>query len=62
MLASAQVLSQIEELRRQLHQGIGAQYDPARLQTLVPISQELDRLVVEFARHESHNSSDEAQQ
>jgi hypothetical protein len=62
MLASAQVLSQIEELRRQLHQGLGAQYDPARLQTLVPISQELDRLVVEFARQELHNSREGAHQ
>ncbi|MDB4894395.1 MAG: hypothetical protein JWN15_657 [Firmicutes bacterium] len=62
MQASAQVLLQIEELRRQLHQGMGAQYDPVRLQTLVPISQELDRLVVEFARDELNNNHEGAQQ
>jgi hypothetical protein len=52
MAASPQVLMQIEELRRQLHERMGAQYDPARLQTLVPISQELDRLVVQVSREE----------
>jgi hypothetical protein len=45
-------LGQIEELRRKLHLGLGATYDPVALQTLVPISQELDRLVVQFVRQQ----------
>lgn len=52
MTSSAQVLREIEELRRQLNQGFGTRYDPERLQTLAPLSQELDRLTVELARQE----------
>lgn len=52
MSSSAHVMNQIEELRRQLHQGLGSTYDPARLQALAPISEELDRLAVELAKME----------
>ncbi len=52
MTSSAQVLREIEELRRQLNQGFGTRYDPERLQRLAPLSQELDRLTVELARQE----------
>jgi hypothetical protein len=46
------VYEEIEALRRQLHKCLGSGYDPARLQALAPISQELDRLTVELARQE----------
>jgi hypothetical protein len=49
---SGEVLHEIEELRRQLHKGLGSRYDPVRLQSLAPISQELDRLAVELGRRE----------
>lgn len=48
----AQAVNRIEELRMQLHRGLGSQYDPERLQALAPISEELDRLTVELARRE----------
>jgi hypothetical protein len=43
---SQELLRAIEELRRELHRGLGSQYDPVRLQALAPISEELDRLAV----------------
>lgn len=49
------VVKEIEELRRQLHKELGAGYDPARLQALAPISEELDRLAVELGRRELSN-------
>ncbi|HWI64784.1 MAG TPA: aspartyl-phosphate phosphatase Spo0E family protein [Symbiobacteriaceae bacterium] len=52
MTTSARVLQEIEELRRQLHKGLGSRYDPIRLQALAPISQELDRLAVELGRQQ----------
>ena len=52
MASSTSVISQMEELRRRLHQGLGSSYDPARLQALAPISEEFDRLAVEVARRE----------
>jgi hypothetical protein len=52
MGTAVQVQHQIEELRRQLNEGYGSSYDPARLQRLAPISQELDRLTVMLARQE----------
>lgn len=52
MAAPANVYEEIEALRRQLHKCLGSGYDPARLQALAPISQELDRLTVELARQE----------
>jgi len=53
--SAAKVHEEIEALRRQLHQGLGSSYDPARLQALVPISQKLDRLAVEVVREEYIN-------
>lgn len=52
LTTSARVLQEIEELRRQLHKGLGSRYDPIRLQALAPISQELDRLAVELGRQQ----------
>lgn len=52
MGSSPKLNAKIEELRRQLNRGFGSRYDPALLQNLVPISQELDRLTVELARAE----------
>lgn len=60
MSSSPHVLHQIEELRRELHRGLGSQYDPNRLQTLAPISLELDRLTVELARAELYGARSEA--
>lgn len=57
MTVPTSTLGQIEELRRKLHLGLGATYDPAVVQTLVPISQELDRLVVQFSRQEMADNS-----
>lgn len=45
-------LRQIDTLRSTLHRQMGGQYDPVRLAQLVPISQELDRLVVEVTRRQ----------
>jgi hypothetical protein len=50
--AAADLNREIEELRRKLHKELGSQYDPARLQALAPISQELDRLTVELSRRQ----------
>lgn len=52
MTSSPKVLQEIEDLRRQLHKGLGSRYDPARIQALAPISHELDRLAVEIGRRE----------
>ncbi|HYF95500.1 MAG TPA: hypothetical protein VD969_25085 [Symbiobacteriaceae bacterium] len=52
---SPSVLREIEELRRQLHKGLGPRYDPVRLQELTPISQKFDRLAVEIGRRELEN-------
>lgn len=52
MTSSPKVLQEIEDLRRQLHKGLGSRYDPVRLQELAPISHELDRLAVELGRRE----------
>lgn len=57
MAASPQLVAKIEELRRQLNRGFGSRYDPALLQRLAPISQELDRLTVELARAERKTKS-----
>lgn len=52
-MAPTQALKlRIEQLRRQLHEGMTASYDPQRLQALTPISEELDRLVVRCTREE----------
>ena len=60
MLASGKVMQEIEELRQQLHRGLGAGYDPVRLQALAPISHELDRLAIELGRKELHGSKQPA--
>ena len=60
MTSSPTVLQEIEDLRRQLHKGLGSLYDPVRLQALAPISQELDRLAVELGRRELTTRSEMA--
>ncbi len=52
MTTSSQLLHQIEQLRQKLHQGLGSQYDPVRMQELVSLSEELNRLTVEWTRRE----------
>jgi len=56
--SSPTILQEIEDLRRQLHQGLGSKYDPDRLQALAPISNELDRLTVELVRQELTRSQE----
>ncbi|MGE5676020.1 MAG: hypothetical protein ACM3XM_19455 [Mycobacterium leprae] len=51
-MPTAKLEEQIEALRRRLHENLGSRYDPARIQALAPISEELDRLVVEYTRQE----------
>lgn len=41
---------EIERLRHQLHTSLGSRYAPASLQKLVPISNELDRLVIQVMK------------
>lgn len=55
MTPAPKVMQEIEDLRRQLHKGLGPKYDPVRLQALAPISLELDRLAVELGRREMRN-------
>lgn len=45
-------LSQIEELRAELHRRMGGRYDSQQMARLVGISQELDKLVVEVTRRQ----------
>lgn len=52
MAGTLDTVNRIEELRMQLHRGMGSQFDPGRLQALAPISEELDRLTIELARQE----------
>jgi predicted ArsR family transcriptional regulator len=51
-MTNATLEHRIEELRQEIYRAMGSHYDPERFQSLVPISQELDRLVVELVRRE----------
>lgn len=50
-MATLQELAQrIEDLRQRLHAAVTSGYDPTKIQAAHPISQELDRLMVEYTR------------
>lgn len=44
------IAREMEELRRQLHKGIGSRYDPECVQRLQSISTEFDRLALKLIR------------
>lgn len=50
MTLEEEQMRRIEALRSTLHRQMGGHYDPVRVAQLVPISQELDKLVVEVTR------------
>ena len=49
-MSGAELLAEIERLRRQLVEDSGAEYDSGRIQALWPLSRQLDLLVVQFLR------------